>query len=208
MAGGRGCGACAWLGGGFVMRRLVVLAVMVAVAGGCAAPAGTAPSARASKIASPASSTPTASPSSSSAMGSPSPVVTPSLAADEAPLHEDDPSPVPVPAAQWDEVSLARATQVAGEALVAFARPDATEDAWWEGLSPWLSVGAREAFAYTDPAMVPVRSVTGPGAVTERVGGSLVWVEFSTDAGVYEVLVSRNGTGQVLVERISPVGQR
>jgi hypothetical protein len=106
-----------------------------------------------------------------------------------------------------DATSQQAALDAATAAITAFARPDATRDAWWAGLSPLLSPAATTAYVGTDPAEVPARVVIGPAEMAPGPSRSpfLATVFVPTDAGPYAVLLVRaDDSARWLAERISP----
>ncbi|WP_298461189.1 hypothetical protein [uncultured Cellulomonas sp.] len=113
-----------------------------------------------------------------------------------APNHDvehDEPDPQPLPSPTPGATSDAAAVEVATAAMTAFARRELPEADWWAGLSPHLSNAARDAYSATDPANVPASAVTGAAAVLPSESGYLATIAVPTDAGVYEVLLSRPG---------------
>lgn len=130
---------------------------------------------------------------------------TPTLRAQDAPMDDDgeqtgaSPSAPPV----WDDASRAAALNAASAAIALWARPGVDGTTWWHDLSPTLSAGAREAYVGTDPASIPVHN-PGPGTLTDTSSVYLATVAFSTDAGAWTVLLSRQASGAWLVERITP----
>lgn len=104
----------------------------------------------------------------------------------------------------WDEATRATAVAAAEAVMGAFARPDLPYEQWWAGVEPLLSSAAAEVYSSVDPANIPVRTVTGPGAVVEESSPYVAWVEVPTDVGTYTVLLSRETTAGWLGERITP----
>lgn len=117
--------------------------------------------------------------------------------------HADLPPAEPYPT--WDAAARADAVATATAAMTTFARPALDEPTWWAQLRPLLSPAAAAAYAGTDPANVPARSVTGPGTLTDDSSTYLAPVAVPTDVGSYLVLLSRAGQGSPwLVERFTP----
>lgn len=115
----------------------------------------------------------------------------------------DLPSAEPVPV--WDAVSTAAAVRAAEQTMRAFARPAAAEADWWRTLAPLLSLSAAAAYQDTDPREVPARRVTGPARLVATPSVYLAEAQVPTDAGVYTVLLVRDGAGAPwLAERITP----
>lgn len=75
--------------------------------------------------------------------------------------------------------------------MSAYARPQAGPARWWRGLSSLLSPAARIAYTGTDPATIPVRSVTGPATMAPSSLPALARVSVPTDVGAYLVVLSR-----------------
>lgn len=102
----------------------------------------------------------------------------------------------------WDLAAQAEAGVAASTAVGAYVS-GGTEEAWWARVAPLLSPVAQRAYAGTDPANVPGRQVEGASAAATDAGSAyLARVVVPTDAGDYEVLLSRTGAGAPwLVER-------
>ena len=102
----------------------------------------------------------------------------------------------------WDLTAQAEAGLAATTAVAAYVS-GGTDDVWWTTVAPLLSPVAQQAYADTDPANIPGRQVEGPPAVALGSGSAhLARVVVPTDAGDYEVLLSRTGaTASWLVER-------
>jgi hypothetical protein len=104
-----------------------------------------------------------------------------------------------------NDASQVSALNLANRAMIAFARPTAPEDQWWSDLSPMLSDTARSAYTGTDPASVPASNVTGRGELLPSESGYLATARVPTDAGVYTILLSRDGQNAPwAVERLTP----
>ncbi|GGO94016.1 hypothetical protein GCM10011584_34050 [Nocardioides phosphati] len=89
--------------------------------------------------------------------------------------------------------------------MKAFAKPKLDYDTWWDGLAPYLSASAQQAYSMTDPANVPASKVTGPSALAPSESDYLANVEVPTNVGTYTVLLSRlDGGSRWLVERLTP----
>lgn len=99
----------------------------------------------------------------------------------------------------------AAALGVAAAALARFASSAGeTSDQWFSGLAPLLSAQARQAYADTDPAAVPVHGLLGSPRLESSSTAYLATVDQATDAGPYRVLCSRADDGSWQVERIEP----
>ncbi len=109
----------------------------------------------------------------------------------------------PVPEAGTD--SQAAAIDTAEKAVAAFARPDLSYDEWINGLYPYLTQAGAAAYEDTDPARVPVRQVTGAGTILPASTEVALIVQVPTDAGPYNVSLSRPSTDAAwLADRIRP----
>lgn len=112
-------------------------------------------------------------------------------------------APLPVPS--WDEAARADALDTAERAMRAFARPGEDAATWWSELEPLLTHAAAVAYEGTDPANVPASAVTGAASLEDESTPYLAPVSVATDAGVYVVLLVREGAGAPwLVERLTP----
>jgi hypothetical protein len=98
-------------------------------------------------------------------------------------------TPRPVPS--WDQASKTSAARAAVTVMRAFARPQADYDTWWAGLKPLLTEQAAEDYAYTDPANIPVRRVTGPGRLVDITSAYIARVAVPTDVGQWTVTLAR-----------------
>ena len=126
----------------------------------------------------------------------------PSGLVDEDTGETVEPQPVP----EWDEASRVAVVDAAEAAMTAFARPDLDYDTWWAGVEPLLTPEAAEAYAYVDPANIPVREVTGGGVIVNGASAYVATVEVPTDAGRYQLVLNRkNADAPWLVSRITPV---
>lgn len=105
----------------------------------------------------------------------------------------------PVPT--WDEAATVAAGRSAEEAVADFLA-EADDAAWWSAVSPLLSLHAQQAYVGTDPTEVPGRTIAGAPVVLDAGSAYLARVRVPTDAGDYEVLLSRTGAAAPwLVER-------
>jgi hypothetical protein len=121
-------------------------------------------------------------------------------------LDEAVPSPAPAPAV-WDGQVATAATEAARGALKAFARPAASVDAaaWWAALQPTLSSAAVPVYSSVDPRLVPYTQVVQVDPAQQAGSDLLASVTATTDAGAYDVLLSRaNGASPWLVEQLRP----
>jgi hypothetical protein len=124
--------------------------------------------------------------------------------------HLDEPvaSSAPAPAV-WDAPVAAAAATAATAALEAFARPAGPEvDAatWWSRLEPLLSTAAAPVYASVDPRLVPYTQVQHVDPARRAGSDLLAAVTATTDAGAYDVLLSReDGASPWRVERLRPL---
>lgn len=131
-----------------------------------------------------------------------SPTVTSTTPANPTP-PVDNATADPVPEAGTDSQAAAIAT--AEKAVAAFARPDLSYDEWINGLYPYLTQAGAAAYEDTDPARVPVRHVTGPGTILPASTEVALIVQVPTDAGPYNVSLSRPSPDAAwLADRIRP----
>jgi hypothetical protein len=110
-------------------------------------------------------------------------------------LHEDHPSPGS--AEERDPVAAARTF------LIAWSRPDLSYPQWWSTVEPLLNAQGQQAYAGTDPAVVPRLHVSGElELVSSSVDTSaLVWIP--TDQGRFGLQLSRlSGVSAWKVSRI------
>jgi len=115
----------------------------------------------------------------------------------------DDGEVIDAPTADPDSQSSAVATAEA--AVAAYARPDLSPAAWYDGLLPHLSQRGADAYLGTDPSTIPATRVTGDGTVLEGSTEVLLIVTVPTDAGTYNVTMTRSdATRPWLAERIRP----
>jgi hypothetical protein len=120
------------------------------------------------------------------------------------PSAADGPNPSP----PGDEASSQIAAIAAAEKAVAtFGQPDLPYRQWIDGLYPLMSQAGAAAYEGTDPQNVPVHQVTGPGRILEGSTDVALIVEVPTDAGPYNVSLSRSSTDAAwLADRIRPAG--
>ena len=109
----------------------------------------------------------------------------------------------PVPEAESD--SQAAAIDAATAALTAYAQPELPYQEWINGLYPYLTQTGAAAYEDTDPSRIPVRKVTGPGVILPASTEVALIVQLPTDAGNYNVSLSRpNADAAWLADRIRP----
>lgn len=92
-----------------------------------------------------------------------------------------------------DGQQTARSTAAAVAArtfMQAFARPDLSETAWWARVGPLLTPSGRQAVTGTDPALIPVTTVTGPAKVLPNAEKDARIVTVPTDIGDYTLFLA------------------
>ncbi len=115
----------------------------------------------------------------------------------------DDAEVVPAPEAA--DSSRQEAIAAATKVMEAFARPQMDADEWWRAMLPLLSQKGAYAYEGTDPAQIPVTEVTGAGIILDGSTEVLLIVEVPTDAGPYNVTLTRpDSSSPWLAERIRP----
>lgn len=138
----------------------------------------------------------------SSSSRSPTPTPTATNPVNPSPPFDDE-TVAPVPEAEDDSQSAA--ITAAERAVTAFARPDLGYEEWIAGLYPHLTQAGAAAYEDTDPANVPIRQVTGPGTILPASTEVALIVQVPTDAGLYNVSLSRPGPDAPwLADRIRP----
>lgn len=128
---------------------------------------------------------------------------TPPQQEDGIDLPSDDGEVIPVPEAEPD--TQATATAVAENIVATFGQPTLDAATWFEQMTPLLSPTGYDAYIGTDPAQIPVTEVTGPGRVLQASTDVSLIVEVPTNAGSYNVTLTRGDTSAPwLAERIRP----
>ena len=115
------------------------------------------------------------------------------------------PEPTVVEAPEADSEAQNSAIGAAAATVTAFARPDLSYTDWINGLYPHMSQTGALAYEDTDPSRIPAHQVTGPGEVMPASTDVALIVRVPTDAGAYDVSLSRTGEGAPwLADRIRP----
>lgn len=124
------------------------------------------------------------------------------------------PPDIPVPAADDAEVvavpeaspdSQAAAIAAAEAVVTAFGQPTLPYPEWINGLYPLMTQTGAAAYEDTDPQNVPVHQVTGEPTVLDGSTDVALIVEVPTDAGPYNVSLSRpSADAPWLADRIRP----
>lgn len=107
-----------------------------------------------------------------------------------------------------DGQQVARSTAAAAAArtfMQAFARPDLSETAWWARVGPLLTPSGRQAVYGTDPALIPVTTVTGPAKVLPNAEKDARIVTVPTDIGDYTLFLAWDrASSRWLVQTVQP----
>ncbi len=117
------------------------------------------------------------------------------------PFDDGEVTPAPEAGAASQEDAIAAATKV----MEAFARPPLNADEWWRAMLPLLSQQGAHAYEGTDPAEIPATTVSGAGQILEGSTEVLLIVQVPTDAGPYNIILTRpDASSPWLTERIRP----
>lgn len=123
------------------------------------------------------------------------------------PLPESDRGATVAPVPEAEQSSQDAALKAAEAALTAYARPDLSYTDWITGLYPHLSQAGAAAYEDTDPSRIPVTRITGNGKVLPAPTEVALVVEIPTDAGAYNVSLSRPSADAAWqADRIRPAG--
>ena len=108
-------------------------------------------------------------------------------------------------ASQASADSQAEAVAAATKALQTFAQPLLSADMWWAQMLPLLSQQGGVAYEGTDPAQIPAHQVTGAGIVLPGSTEVSLIVQLPTDAGRYNVTLTRpDDSAPWLADRVRP----
>lgn len=138
----------------------------------------------------------TSAPSSATSTAPPAPLESPAPV-EQGPAQDTEAPGTGQSEPVWDEAAKAEAISRAEAFMRAFARPDLSDVAWHEGITGLMTSTGAELFAYTDPANVPAREVTGAGSALESRSVFLAEVNVPTDAGTYLVTLSRQSADEL-----------
>lgn len=129
------------------------------------------------------------------------PPTAPELAVPEEPT--EDASVLPIPEAETS--SQSEAITAAETVMTTFGQPTLDASTWMNNLYPLLTQTGAAAYEGTDPAQVPFHQVTGAGTIVEGSTDVALIVQILTDAGLYNVSLSRTGPSMPwLADRIRP----
>lgn len=110
---------------------------------------------------------------------------------------------LPIPEAETS--SQSDAITAAETVMTTFGQPTLDASTWMNNLYPLLTQTGAAAYEGTDPAQVPVQQVTGAGTIVEGSTDVALIVQIPTDAGLYNVSLSRTGPSMPwLADRIRP----
>lgn len=134
----------------------------------------------------------------------PSASSTPSAEPTSTPTVYDDATAQPAPDAS--EGSQDSAVTAAEKVVRVYAQPTLTADEWAQQMTPLLSQSGAVAYEGQDPTTIPATQVTGDGTIVDGATDVALNVLVPTDAGEYNVALSRSGDGAPwLANEIRPV---
>ena len=118
-----------------------------------------------------------------------------------APVDDATVAPAPEAGANSQQKAIAAATKV----MQTFAQPQLSADKWWAQMLPLLSQQGGVAYEGTDPSQIPVHQVTGAGTVLPDSTEVSLNVQLPTDAGLYNITLTRpDASAPWLADRIRP----
>lgn len=130
---------------------------------------------------------------------------TPSAEPTSTPTVYDDATAQPAPDAS--EGSQDSAVTAAEKVVSVYAQPTLTADEWAQQMTPLLSQSGAVAYEGQDPTTIPATRVTGDGTIVDGATDVALNVLVPTDAGEYNVALSRTGDGAPwLANEIRPTG--
>jgi hypothetical protein len=94
-----------------------------------------------------------------------------------------------------DETARADVAEVATVVLDTWSRPAADYDGWWRQLKPMLTPGGQQAYAETDPALLPDLQAIEVEDVELHDPGVTATVYFTTSEGRFGLDMSRRAAG-------------
>lgn len=122
-----------------------------------------------------------------------------------SPAEYDDATAQPAPDAS--EGSQDSAVTAAEQVVSVYAQPTLTADEWAQQMTPLLSQSGAVAYEGQDPTTIPATQVTGDGTIVDGATDVALNVLVPTDAGEYNVALSRTGDGAPwLANEIRPTG--
>ena len=118
-----------------------------------------------------------------------------------SPVDDGEVTAAPEAGGDSQRDAIAAATKV----MQTFAQPQLSADKWWAQLLPLLSQQGGVAYEGTDPSQIPVHQVTGAGTVLPDSTEVSLIVQLPTDAGLYNVTLTRpDAAAPWLADRIRP----
>jgi len=95
------------------------------------------------------------------------------------------------PIGEEDKATQSKVVEVATTVLENWSRPGAAYAGWWRRLEPLLTPGGRQAYAATDPSLVPDLGEIEVEKVVLHEPGVTATVYFTTSEGRFGVDLSR-----------------
>lgn len=115
----------------------------------------------------------------------------PNPSASSTPSVYDDATAQPAPDASED--ARQSAVDAAEKVVRTYAQPKLSPDEWAQQMTPLLSQSGAIAYEGQDPTTIPATKVTGSGKVLPGATDVALNVLVPTDAGDYNVALSRSG---------------
>jgi hypothetical protein len=127
--------------------------------------------------------------------------------ASSTPSVYDDATAQPAPDAS--EGAQQSAVDAAEKVVRTYAQPKLSPDEWAQQMTPLLSQSGAIAYEGQDPTTIPATKVTGSGKVLPGATDVALNVLVPTDAGDYNVALSRSGdSAPWLANEIRPTGDQ
>ena len=118
-----------------------------------------------------------------------------------APVDAGEVTAAPEAAGDSQQKAITAATKV----MQTFAQPQLSADKWWAQMLPLLSQQGGVAYEGTDPSQIPAHQVTGAGTVLPGSTEVSLIVQLPTDAGLYNITLTRpDASAPWLADRIRP----
>lgn len=118
-----------------------------------------------------------------------------------APVDAGEVTAAPEASGDSQQKAIVAATKV----MQTFAQPQLSANKWWAQMLPLLSQQGGVAYEGTDPSQIPAHQVTGPGTVLPSSTEVSLIVQLPTDAGLYNITLTRPGASAPwLADRIRP----
>lgn len=131
--------------------------------------------------------------------GDPTSWPTPTLGDDDQP-QDDDGAAGPAADPTWDDQSRQAAVAAAAAALVAYGQPSLDYQTWITQLGAHMDPAALDRYRLVDPSNIPIHTVdTASCQLVDDTSGWIGRVNCGTDAGVWQVMVSRTGQADLWV---------